>query len=53
VVTRHRAFIRRGGDRSQGLVGLARATGHWQTVLSDDVYFSLVPRVSSFGHPGT
>jgi polyferredoxin len=34
------------------LVGLARVTGHWHTVLPDHVYFSLVPKASSFGHPG-
>jgi polyferredoxin len=34
------------------LVGLARVTGHWNTSLPEDVYFSLIPKANSFGHPG-
>jgi polyferredoxin len=34
------------------LVGLAQATGHWHTSLPDSVYFALIPKVNSFGHPG-
>lgn len=34
------------------VVGLARATGHWHTAVSDDLYRSLVPKADTFGHPG-
>jgi polyferredoxin len=34
------------------LVGVARATGHWQTDLPDSLYFDVIPRASEFGHPG-
>ncbi len=33
-----------------GLVGLARATGHWQTNISRDVYMTLVPHANDYGH---
>jgi polyferredoxin len=35
-----------------GLVGAAKATGHWDTVLPHSVYFDLIPRAHQFGHPG-
>jgi ferredoxin len=35
-----------------GVVGYARAAGHWHTSLPDSLYFDLVPRASEFGHPG-
>ena len=35
-----------------GLVGTARLTGHWHTVLPDAVYFELVPHAQDYGHPG-
>ena len=35
-----------------GLVAGAKLTGHWQTNLPLDVYRDLVPRASSFTHPG-
>jgi polyferredoxin len=34
-----------------GLVGTARATGHWHTSVPDSVYFDLIPHASEFGHP--
>jgi polyferredoxin len=34
-----------------GIVGYARAAGHWHTSLPDSVYFDLVPRASEFAHP--
>jgi hypothetical protein len=34
-----------------GVVGLARLTGHWHTVLPDALLFDLVPRAAQFGHP--
>jgi polyferredoxin len=34
-----------------GVVGYARATGHWHTSLPDSVYYELVPRASEFAHP--
>lgn len=34
-----------------GVVILARATGHWHTVLPDAVYFELIPRAGEFTHP--
>ena len=35
-----------------GLVGLARASGHWHTPISDAAYRELIPNASEFGHPG-
>jgi len=34
-----------------GLVGYAKATGHWQTRTEEALYFDLIPRASEFGHP--
>lgn len=33
-----------------GLVGVARATGHWQTNIPRDVYMQLVPHADDYGH---
>lgn len=33
-----------------GLVGVARATGHWQTNLPREVYMQLVPHANDYGH---
>jgi polyferredoxin len=33
-----------------GLVGAARATGHWQTNLSREIYMELVPNAEHFEH---
>jgi polyferredoxin len=33
-----------------GLIGAARATGHWQTNVSRDIYMQLVPDADSVGH---
>jgi polyferredoxin len=33
-----------------GLVGVARATGHWQTNIPRDVYMQLVPHANDYGH---
>jgi polyferredoxin len=33
-----------------GLIGAARATGHWQTSISREIYKSLVPDSSNFDH---
>ncbi len=33
-----------------GLVGLAHATGHWQTDIPRDVYMTLVPHANDYGH---
>jgi polyferredoxin len=33
-----------------GLVGAARATGHWQTNVSHEIYMQLVPNAESFDH---
>jgi polyferredoxin len=33
-----------------GLIGVARATGHWQTNVPRDVYMQLVPHADEFGH---
>jgi polyferredoxin len=30
---------------------IARVTGHWDTVLPDDLLFELIPRAGEFGHP--
>jgi len=35
-----------------GGVGLARATHHWQTNISDDAYRELIPHVDDDSHPG-
>jgi polyferredoxin len=32
------------------LIGIARATGHWQTHISRDVYMQLVPHADSYTH---
>jgi polyferredoxin len=34
-----------------GLVGYAKASGHWQTRTDEAVYFELIPKASAFGHP--
>jgi polyferredoxin len=34
-----------------GAVGYARLSGHWHTIVPDDVLFQLVPRAAEFGHP--
>ena len=34
-----------------GIVGYARAAGHWHTSLPDSLYFDLVPRADQFEHP--
>jgi polyferredoxin len=33
-----------------GLIGAARATGHWQTNVARDIYMQLVPDAESYGH---
>ena len=33
-----------------GLIGVARATGHWQTNVPRDVYMQLVPHADEYGH---
>ena len=33
-----------------GLIGIARATGHWQTHVSRDMYMQLVPHANEYGH---
>jgi polyferredoxin len=33
-----------------GLIGAARATGHWQTDIPRDVYMQLVPHADDYGH---
>jgi polyferredoxin len=33
-----------------GLIGVARATGHWQTNIPRDVYMQLVPHADDYGH---
>ena len=33
------------------VVGVARVSGHWDTVLPDDVLFDLIPNAHRFGHP--
>jgi polyferredoxin len=32
------------------LIGIARATGHWQTHVSRDMYMQLVPHADEYGH---
>lgn len=34
-----------------GIVGYARATGHWHTDIPDAMLFELIPRAGEFGHP--
>jgi polyferredoxin len=33
-----------------GLIGVARATGHWRTNIPRDVYMQLVPHADDYGH---
>jgi hypothetical membrane protein len=33
-----------------GLIGVARATGHWQTYISRYVYMQLVPDAENYDH---
>jgi len=33
-----------------GVIGVARATGHWQTNIPRDVYMQLVPHADQYGH---
>jgi polyferredoxin len=33
-----------------GLIGIARATEHWQTHISRDMYMQLVPHADEYGH---
>jgi polyferredoxin len=33
-----------------GLIGIARATGHWQTHISRELYMQLVPHADEYGH---
>jgi len=33
-----------------GLIGVARATGHWQTNIPRDLYMQLVPHADDYGH---
>jgi polyferredoxin len=33
-----------------GLIGVARATGHWQTNIPRDAYMQLVPHADEYGH---
>jgi cell division protein FtsX len=33
-----------------GLIGAARATGHWQTNISRQIYMRLVPDASNYDH---
>jgi polyferredoxin len=35
-----------------GLVLYARATNHWQTKMSKEIYMHLVPRANQLAHPG-
>jgi hypothetical protein len=35
-----------------GAVGVARATGHWHTVVPEAVLQELIPQLVSYGHPG-
>jgi polyferredoxin len=34
-----------------GAVGVARAMGHWQTTVPDELLFQLIPNAARFGHP--
>jgi polyferredoxin len=33
------------------IVGVAKAAGHWDTIVPDDLLFQLVPNASQFSHP--
>ena len=33
------------------LVGFARVTGHWHTLVTDAQYRDLIPRAAQFAHP--
>ncbi len=33
-----------------GLIGAARATGHWQTNIPREIYMQLVPNADNYGH---
>jgi hypothetical protein len=33
-----------------GLIGAARATGHWQTNISRETYMDLVPNADRYDH---
>ena len=33
-----------------GLIGVARATGHWKTNIPRDIYMTLVPHANEYGH---
>jgi cell division protein FtsX len=35
-----------------GVILLARATGHWQTNIPQQVYMNLVPNANEVTHPG-
>ncbi|HEX8925549.1 MAG TPA: hypothetical protein VF786_07130, partial [Terriglobales bacterium] len=35
-----------------GVVGYAKLTHHWQTVVPDSVYMELVPNAEQESHPG-
>jgi hypothetical protein len=34
-----------------GIVGYARAAGHWHSDLPEALMFELIPRAAEFGHP--
>jgi polyferredoxin len=34
-----------------GIVAFARLSGHWRTDLPEPLYFDLIPRAATFGHP--
>jgi polyferredoxin len=34
-----------------GIVGIAKVTGHWDTMIPDEVYRELIPRAREFDHP--
>ncbi len=34
-----------------GLVGLAKLTGHWDTVVASEVYREVIPKAHEFAHP--
>ena len=34
-----------------GVVGAAKATGHWDTAVPDWLYSDLIPKARDFGHP--
>jgi hypothetical protein len=33
-----------------GLIGVARATGHWKTSISQEIYMRLVPDAANYDH---